>query len=162
MLLYTIVNDRKLWKNSLRSELLSKVEYSDEQVNEFRKSISGYILKDVYSWVSDGDYEESHGGSTYYHQIKDSWMLICEGKVVGVIFITSHYSHAMSNVKDYKYSALFFDEPNEKARELWYSSYELYYNTTRDEDTCRVSIVKESEKPDYYSLKNFPINNIIN
>ena len=162
MMLYTITKDRTKWRNNLSYELLDRVEYSDTEVAAFKSSIAGYLLKDEYSWKSDGDYEETEGGGTYYHEIKDSRMLISDGKVVGAIFITEHYTHAMSNVKSYNYMAVYFDKPNEKAAELWYNSCELFYNTTRDEDTCIVSIIKESEKPEYYSIKDFPIHNILN
>ena len=159
MILYTIIGDRKTWVNNLYNyEGISRVEYTDEELAEFKKSVEGYILKDEYEWVDeDGDRHDR----TYYHEIQDDWLLISEGKVVGVCFLTKHYTHAMSNCYSYEKNAAYIDRANKRRGERWYDYCEIYENSTRDETTCRISIVERSEKPDYKSIDRLPIYNVL-
>ena len=165
MKLYTIISDRKKWKNELDSELVKIVEYSESEVEEFKKSIEGYILKDEYRWVYENDYEEDSGSSTDYHEITPGKMLICNGKVVGVIFVTEHHEHAMSNCCHYDFDAVFFDKPNEAEGEWWQDYCRIYDyrlgNSTYDQD-CDIYIIKKEEMPKGYSFDRLPIGNIQN
>ena len=160
MKLYTITGDRKTWVNNLYGyEEISPVEYTDEAIAAFRKSVEGYILKDEYRWQDD---DGDGGRGTYYHEIESEWLLISEGKVVGVCFLTKHYTHAMSSVYSYEKNAAYIDRANKRRGERWYDYCEIYENSTRDESTCRISIVPREEKPDYKSTKKLPVGNVVN
>ncbi len=159
MTLYTIIDDRKSWVNNLYNyEGISLVEYTDEEIAAFKKSVEGYILKDEYRWEDD---DGDKGGGTYYHEIENDWLLISKGKVVGVCFLTKHYTHAMSNCYSYEKHAAYIDRANKRRGEKWYDYCEIYECSTRDESTCRISIVPRSEKPDYKSTEKLPISNVV-
>ena len=93
MELYTIINDKTKWNNHLKGDGLFKAEkYSKEQAEEFLKAVNDYALKDCYSYSYEHDdyNDKSSGGGIYYHEINVDELLICEDKVVGVIFVTKH------------------------------------------------------------------------
>ena len=161
MKLYTIENDRTKWVNNLYGyEGISLVEYSDEEIAEFRKAKEGYVIKNVYSWSDD---DGDHGGGTYYNEIKDEWMLISGGKLVGVCFLTRHYSHSMSNVYNYEKNAGYIDKASSRRGERWYDYCEIYENTPSSESECKIYIIPRSDMPSYASFNSRPpLSNILN
>ena len=161
MKLYTIDGDRTKWVNNLYGyEGISLVDYGDSEVAEFKRQVEGYILKGEYSWRDDDD---NHGGGTYYHEIRDEWMLISGGKVVGVCFLTRHYTHAMSSVYAYEKNAAYIDRANSRRGERWYDYCEIYENSTRDESECKIRIISRADMPSYARLDDrFPLSNVVN
>ena len=159
MKLYTIISERTKWATNLYGCEVTQVEYSDEEVARFRTAMADYVLYDRYTFENDDGDRNDH---VYYHPINDSWMLIHEGQVVGVCFLTKHYTHAMSNCYDYEKNAAFIDEPNEALGERWLPFGELYESSPSYVDTCHVEIIKRSEMPEGKTLENFPIYNIVN
>ena len=158
MKLYTIISEKTKWATNLYGCEVTQVEYSDEEVARFRTAMADYVLYDRYTFENDDGDRNDH---VYYHPINDSWMLIHEGQVVGVCFLTKHYTHAMSNCYSYEKNAAYIDRANKRRGERWYDYCEIYENSTRDETTCRISIVERSEKPDYKSIDRLPIYNVL-
>ena len=162
MKLYTIVNDRKKWKNSLRSENLSLIDYPEELVEGFREVAKGYIIYCRCEWTVDTDYGEENDYSSSYRSIQDGQFLICDGRIVGVVFCTEHYTHAMSNVKSYEYNAMYFDKPNEKKGERWYEGCELYYNTPNSDTSYDLKLLARENVSQSVNIEPFTLTNLLN
>ena len=169
MQLYTIINDKTKWSNDLTTgEGVFKAEnYSNEQGVEFLKSVEGYALKEYYSWETEyDDYDsKSSGSGIYYHKINVDELLICDNKVVGVIFVTKHYESCMSNSYYHEFNAIYFDVPNKEKGEDWNNFCKLSKcivtpSKTEEEDST-VYLIKESEKPSDEEYTKFQLGNVV-
>ena len=168
MELYTIINDKTKWNNHLKGDGLFKAEkYSKEQAEEFLNSVNDYALKDCYSYSYEyDDYnDKSSGGGIYYHEINVDELLICEDKVVGVIFVTKHNESAMSNCYTYNFNALFFDAPNKEKGENWNGFCKLENcvvtpSKTFEEDST-VYLIKKTDVPTDKKYTPFQIENLL-
>ena len=168
MQLYTIINDRTKWANNLNGlDIFKAKDYSKEEVNEFLKSVDGYVLKDYYSWETEYDDcdDKSYGSDILYHKINVDELLICDNKVVGVIFVTKHHEGGMSTCYSYSFNAIYFDAPNEEKGEKWndYCNLEkcIVTPSKTEEEECKVYLIKESEKPNNEEYTKFKMDNVM-
>ena len=165
MKLYTVTGDKKLWTNSLDPSALTLIDYPEEAVALFREEARKYLIKNDTKSEWETDYGDESSYHFLHHEIDDGKMLIADGQLVGAIFVTEHYTHAMSNVKDRKFTAVYIEKPNKRKGHRFYERYDIYYNTPSSDTTCTLSIIPREEKPEGYSIYEYSyagLRNILN
>jgi len=167
MRLWTISNNRTLWKNHLLEwsgaachDLLSTREYSASECTAFQKAVSAFALRSTCFFCIENDYMENGWRSMLHHEISPEHLLICDHQPVGVLFITRHTS---CSPVVYHADALFFDKADPLKGESWADECLLtctqWENSTREYHSCRIRIIEIC--PAVSSFSPIPLPNLV-